>query len=672
LDKNNLNYCSVSVRKHFIISLFFIYACAVQAQDVVAKKVPRIIQRSPRLCAEYLTQGFIDDKQKAIAIGAWIGTNIKYDIKRWRNSSVKRYSVKRVMKRKKALCGEYAELYKAMLGYVNIPAVVVDGNIKDFMYNVHDEFYRVGHAWNAVYADGKWYLADLTFASGTLKIKKRVFYNRIRRIFRLAYVPGKFRFEQRLSFNYFFNEPEIFMFNHIPADPVWYLTEQKPISAIEQDSSYYYNRSKFDSQNKWTEEGVVCADCFERSAEDPYHKEITEGREVIEYNYKDEEFAIMAKIARADSILKFVERTNEVSDEMVDSLLMAETWFRDAAYYLRCHGKNLRHEYSYLIKKEKRKLEYCKNENASLKKGISGSRKLLGNLNSYLQQRRYYVKAKSNALRQKGNESNARLEPKTYEKENLMSMMLDRIRNLNSLHAQFTTLNNSQVRIVKSVPDKFLPIREKLPLVMQEIAVATDYRQYYMDDYLLEMRELKKKLINNVNTQNNAVKDVSQTMEAYKKAVNLTDSVAREFNFRLRETYKIFNTFLAEKGSNLRSDSVYSVLRKMEKLVKDRSIEVQDSVYRYIRAIINRVEVNQHYFKREYYLFNQETRSERYRAKAIIKFYARKVRRLQSLNVQQEKNINRSLSRAKNETAYMRARLSEKKQKERELREKED
>lgn len=170
------------MRKYFTIIFFLIYSLAGQAQDVVAKKVPRLISRNPRLCAAYLTQGITDDNQKAIAIGAWIGSNVKYDIKRWRNSSVKRYSVKRTIKRKKALCGEYAELYKAMLSYINIPAVVVDGNVKDFLYNVHDEFYRVGHAWNAVYVDGKWFLADVTFSAGSIKIKKRNFYNAIRKL----------------------------------------------------------------------------------------------------------------------------------------------------------------------------------------------------------------------------------------------------------------------------------------------------------------------------------------------------------------------------------------------------------------------------------------------------------------------------------------------------------
>lgn len=91
----------------------------------------------------------MSDYEKAQAIFQWIAANIQYagstDV-----ISVDPYAV---FKNKIAVCGGYSNLYKAMLNLENIPAVLMIGNTTSG-----------AHAWNAVYADGRWFYGDSTWA----------------------------------------------------------------------------------------------------------------------------------------------------------------------------------------------------------------------------------------------------------------------------------------------------------------------------------------------------------------------------------------------------------------------------------------------------------------------------------------------------------------------------
>lgn len=96
-----------------------------------------------------------NDYQKAKKIYEWIVKNIRYASPQDQNVGLRPYDV---FKNKVAVCGGYSNLYKAMLNLAGIPAVLVTGDTS-----------AGGHAWNLVYADGKWFFSDSTWGSSDAK-----------------------------------------------------------------------------------------------------------------------------------------------------------------------------------------------------------------------------------------------------------------------------------------------------------------------------------------------------------------------------------------------------------------------------------------------------------------------------------------------------------------------
>ena len=92
------------------------------------------------------------DYEKAELIYNWIVKNITYEASHV-EISADPYGV---FTGRKAVCGGFANLYREMLNLAGIPAVALAGYYTDF-----------AHAWNAVYADDRWFYADGTDAYGT-------------------------------------------------------------------------------------------------------------------------------------------------------------------------------------------------------------------------------------------------------------------------------------------------------------------------------------------------------------------------------------------------------------------------------------------------------------------------------------------------------------------------
>lgn len=101
-----------------------------------------------------ITKDEQNDYQKAKRIFEWIAKNIRYAGAQDHNISLRPYDV---FKNKVAVCGGYSNLYKAMLNLADIPAVLVTGDTP-----------AGAHAWNIVYADGKWFFSDSTWGTGDL------------------------------------------------------------------------------------------------------------------------------------------------------------------------------------------------------------------------------------------------------------------------------------------------------------------------------------------------------------------------------------------------------------------------------------------------------------------------------------------------------------------------
>ena len=80
-----------------------------------------------------------------------------------------------MLKKKKTLCGEYAQLFKEVCNAVDIEAEVVTGYTQGFDFFETDTLYRAEHAWSVVRVNGQWKLMDLTLASGYVAPRKQGF-----------------------------------------------------------------------------------------------------------------------------------------------------------------------------------------------------------------------------------------------------------------------------------------------------------------------------------------------------------------------------------------------------------------------------------------------------------------------------------------------------------------
>ena len=117
-----------------------------------------------------ITRGKQTNAEKAKAIFQWITTNIEYDNELRLNRKLQKeiYTseenvVYHALKRKKALCGGYAFLFKQLCEAIGIKAEVIHGFTKQGN-TIHKTSQKPEHTWNAVYLNAEWKLLDITWA----------------------------------------------------------------------------------------------------------------------------------------------------------------------------------------------------------------------------------------------------------------------------------------------------------------------------------------------------------------------------------------------------------------------------------------------------------------------------------------------------------------------------
>jgi transglutaminase/protease-like cytokinesis protein 3 len=131
-----------------------------------------------------LTQPFSEDIVKARAIFIWITDNIRYDYKfynkgkevqppqcksgmnceqlliDWENKYLRK-----IIKKRKAICDGYARLFKKMCGIAGIRSEIISGYTKTKPYQIGMTG-TIDHGWNAIWLDSNYYLLDPTWAAG--------------------------------------------------------------------------------------------------------------------------------------------------------------------------------------------------------------------------------------------------------------------------------------------------------------------------------------------------------------------------------------------------------------------------------------------------------------------------------------------------------------------------
>ncbi len=175
--------------------------------------------------AYQLTSQLHTDVEKFRAIYRWVCGNIANDYRlyeknmrkrqRFKDDSLKlnawnvqfrKLSFKTMLEDKKAICTGYAYLVKELANLASIDCEVVNGYAKTSTIDV-DKINMPNHSWNTVKLNGKWYLCDPTWASGTPNA-------------------DTFQFEFNYNDGYFLTHPKLFSVNHYPVDTKWLLIEE--------------------------------------------------------------------------------------------------------------------------------------------------------------------------------------------------------------------------------------------------------------------------------------------------------------------------------------------------------------------------------------------------------------------------------------------------------------
>ncbi len=209
-----------------IALVFFAFTAQAQIDTAIGIKAPKKLSKNYKKLAHHLCDSLDTDHQKVNAIYNWVTHNVKYDVKSLQKGALNEVTTKKILKKRRALCGGYAQLIVDLCNEVHIPAVMIDGYAKDWMFDNGDKFYIPRHAWNAVYVDYKWQLIDATWGAGGVGQSPGWLKQQTNKMSgnKVSY-SGKLKFKFSYDSSFFLSQPASFRIRHLPTDPVWQLTD---------------------------------------------------------------------------------------------------------------------------------------------------------------------------------------------------------------------------------------------------------------------------------------------------------------------------------------------------------------------------------------------------------------------------------------------------------------
>ncbi|MBY0537409.1 MAG: hypothetical protein K2P88_16265 [Chitinophagaceae bacterium] len=136
----------------------------------------------------------------------WVTNNIRYDCEGMKAKN-SRWALDSVLKNRKAVCAGYVNVFRNLC----TAAGVVCEDISGFGRSGYEDLelkldtVKTNHTWNAYRDQGKWYLVDITWASGFTDDSCR-------------------EFKANRNDWYFNTDPVKFRWDHYPIEPNWQLT----------------------------------------------------------------------------------------------------------------------------------------------------------------------------------------------------------------------------------------------------------------------------------------------------------------------------------------------------------------------------------------------------------------------------------------------------------------
>lgn len=172
--------------------------------------IPSSAESSIAALAQYVTRSEDNKFQRVKALHDWVAAHVRYDvpllraIERGERPDFSSQQAENVFRGRIGVCAGYANLMKALGEAANIEIEVVTGHTRQSVGGV-------GHAWNAVKIEERWYLMDATWNAG--------------------HVEGD-SFTPEYSTDFFLTPAGAFGRNHFPENPDWQLLAE-PISRAE-------------------------------------------------------------------------------------------------------------------------------------------------------------------------------------------------------------------------------------------------------------------------------------------------------------------------------------------------------------------------------------------------------------------------------------------------------
>jgi len=230
--------------KHFklitLLSVFIAFSfnaqLSIERKKFIQKKSRWILPKNSKLSttlAVKLTKDFKDDASKSYEISYWIAKKIKYDYKAFITNTLLRHSSKEVLKRRRALCSEYADLFNEMAEAVGLNSETINGYVHPFDFFPGDTLYRAEHAWSTVKIDNKWELMDITWGAGHIEPKKQLLKKALWVLFEKPY-EVEFHYVHEYNPAWFNVNPSKMVSTHLPTlDFFQFLKQPVSITSFE-------------------------------------------------------------------------------------------------------------------------------------------------------------------------------------------------------------------------------------------------------------------------------------------------------------------------------------------------------------------------------------------------------------------------------------------------------
>lgn len=173
--------------------------------DKRAQSVSRQQAQSVDTLVKALTSEFDNDYDKFRSIFTWTINHLQFDEAAYKNNNRRlNKNIDDILRRRKAVCFGYAQLIQHLSQKAGIECHVVSGYASTNPLK-RRRLSNVNHAWNVVLLEGQWYILDATWQkTKSIKLSSN-------------------QQKEKKPKDYFLMPPELFIRDHLPADPMWQL-----------------------------------------------------------------------------------------------------------------------------------------------------------------------------------------------------------------------------------------------------------------------------------------------------------------------------------------------------------------------------------------------------------------------------------------------------------------